>query len=72
MNKKENAYNLIFRDTVLGVLFFVASLVFVLFSTKATGATQATFIVLNSVLAVGGIYFLQKAFKKDKYRPQLL
>ena len=71
MNKEVQVSNIIFRDTVLGVLFLVAAMVLTFISPAATGIVRTGATILNAALAIGGIYFLQNAFKKDKYRLQI-
>ena len=72
MIKQEDIYNLIFRDTMLGVLSLIIALMLISLAAPIAGSAHAILMILSPALAINGIYFLQKAFRRDKYRGRLL
>jgi len=72
MSNEVQVHNTIFRDTMVGVLFFIAAIALLVVANAATGSLHSLLITLNIALNGGGLFFLLKAFKKDKYRLEAL
>jgi hypothetical protein len=64
--------NAIFRDTVFGVLSLLTGILFLATGFLLAHTPMFPFIAAGTVTGASALYFLQRAFRMDRHRLQIV